>query len=156
MKKRIITKRIGELLIGRGLLTQQQLDQALAVAKKDGVQVGQVIVKLGMVSEEDVAMVLTVQYGFPYLPLESYEVDSDLTRVIPEQVARTHCLMPVDLTGNALTLAMADPSNMDTVHDIEMMTKCVVQACVSTPTEILRAIERHYKNDHSEGTASGA
>ena len=151
MAKRIIKKRIGELLIERGAITQQQLQQALALQKKKGGQIGQVLVQLGFVSEEQVAQALTVQYGFPYLPLESYEIDEELLEVVPESMARKYCLMPVDRIGNALTLAMADPSNVDAVRDVEMVTKCVVQTCVSTPTEISKAIERYYAKADDDG-----
>ena len=153
MKKRAITKRIGEVLIERGSITRKQLDQALQQQKAHGGQLGQVLVQLGLISEEDVALALTVQYGFPYLPLENYEIDGDLLRVVPERVAREHCLMPVDLIGNALTLAMADPSDVEAVHRIELLTKCVVQTCVSTPSEIGRAIQRYYHKDDDQGPA---
>lgn len=155
MRKRSITKRIGEVLIERGLITRTQLDEAVAHAETHGGQMGQVLVQLGFVGEEEVALTLTTQYGFPYLPLENYEIDNKLAEVIPEDVARQYCLMPVDRIGNALTLAMADPSNVEVIHGIELMTKCVVQTCVSTPSEILRAIERHYKKPDGQRLPPG-
>jgi type IV pilus assembly protein PilB len=145
MAKRIITKRIGEVLLERGLITRKKLEEALAHQKEHGGLMGQVLIKLGMVTEEDVALALTAQYGFPYLPLDNYEIDVALTSLIPERVAREYCLIPIDRIGNALTLAMADPSNVKAIEDIEMMTKCVVQTFVSTPSDIEKAIEKHYK-----------
>ena len=145
MAKRIITKRIGEVLLERGLITRKKLEEALAHQKEHGGLMGQVLIKLGMVTEEDVALALTAQYGFPYLPLDNYEIDVALTSLIPERVAREYCLIPIDRIGNALTLAMADPSNVKAIEDIEMMTKCVVQTFVSTPSDIESAIEKHYK-----------
>jgi type IV pilus assembly protein PilB len=55
-------------------------------------------------------------------------------------------LIPVDRVGNALTVAMADPSNIQAIEDIEMLTQCVIQTFVSTPSDILKAIERYYKH----------
>ena len=145
MAKRIITKRIGEVLLERGLITRKKLEEALAHQKDHGGLMGQVLIKLGMVTEEDVALALTAQYGFPYLPLDNYEIDVALTSLIPERIAREYCLIPIDRIGNALTLAMADPSNVKAIEDIEMMTKCVVQTFVSTPSDIEKAIGKHYK-----------
>ena len=153
MAKRIITKRIGEVLLERGLITRKKLEEALIHQKEHGGLMGQVLIKLGMVTEEDVALALTAQYGFPYLPLESYEIDVALTFLIPERVAREYCLIPIDRIGNALTLAMADPSNVKAIEDIELMTKCVVQTFVSTPSDIEKAIAKHYKPSDNHKTA---
>ena len=153
MAKRIITKRIGEVLLERGLITRKKLEEALAHQKEHGGLMGQVLIKLGMVTEEDVALALTAQYGFPYLPLDNYEIDVALTSLIPERIAREYCLIPIDRIGNALTLAMADPSNVKAIEDIEMMTKCVVQTFVSTPSDIETAIGKHYKPSGNHKTA---
>ena len=153
MAKRIITKRIGEVLLERGVINYKQLEQALAHQKTHGGLMGQILIELGFVNEEEIALALTAQYGFPYLPLENYEIDETLTCLIPEEVARQYCLIPIDRIGNALTLAMADPSNVQAIEDIEMMTKCVVQTFVSTPSDITKAIDKHYKsaNHHPAG-----
>ena len=148
MAKRIITKRIGEVLLDRRLITRKKLEEALGYQKEHGGLMGQVLIKLGVVTEEDVALALTAQYGFPYLPLDNYEIDVSLTSLVPEKVAREYCLIPIDRIGNALTLAMADPSNVKAIEDIELMTKCVVQTFVSTPSDIEEAIGIHYKSGH--------
>src|SRR3990167_3039109 len=126
MAKRIITKRIGEVLLERGVITRTKLEEALTYQKEHGGLMGQVLIQLGAVTEEEIALALTAQYGFPYLPLDNYEIDGGLTALIPEETARQYCLIPVDRIGNALTLAMADPSNLQAVEAVELMTKCVV------------------------------
>jgi type IV pilus assembly protein PilB len=65
---------------------------------------------------------LTVQYGFPYLPLEKYDLDSELIKIIPENVARQYSVIPVDSIGNILTVAMSNPLNDKAKEDIEMIT----------------------------------
>ena len=154
MAKRVITKRIGEVLLERGVITQKELERALGHQKEQGGLMGQVLIELGFVTEEEIALALTAQYGFPYLPLENYEIDEVLTGLIPENVARQYCLIAIDRIGNALTLAMADPSNVQAIEDIELMTKCVVQTFVSTPSDIGKAIEKHYKS-RSNGAKPG-
>ena len=146
MAKRIITKRIGEVLLERGIIDRKKLEQALAHQKEHGGLMGQVLIQLGYTTEEEVALALTAQYGFPYLPLDNYELDSELAAVVPEEIARQYCLIAIDRIGNALTLAMADPSNVKAIEEVELLTKCVVQTFVSTPTDILKAIEKYYKH----------
>jgi len=147
MAKRIVTKRIGELLLERGVINHKQLEKALVHQKAHGGLLGQILIELGFVSEEEVALALTAQYGFPYLPLENYEIDDGVTHLVPEHVARQYCLIPIDRIGNALTVAMADPSNTQAIEDIEMLTHCVVQSFVSTPSDIRKAIEHYYKRN---------
>lgn len=144
MTRRIITKRIGEVLLERGIINRKALEEALAYQKQHGGLMGQVLIRLGFVTEEGVALALTAQYGFPYLPLDSYEIDEGLTAIIPERIAREYCLIPIDRIGNALTVAMADPSNVKAVEEIELLTRCVVQTFVSTPSDITKAIDKHY------------
>ena len=141
-----ITKRIGEILLDQKAITKAQLEKALAHQREHGGLLGRILVQLGFVTEEDVALALTTQYAFPFLPLENYEIDDGVTRLVPEHVAQQYCLIPIDRIGNALTVAMADPSNVQAIEDIETLTHCVVQAFVSTPTDITNAIERYYKH----------
>ena len=150
MVKRIITKRIGEVLIERGVISAKELEVALAHQQAHGGLIGQILVQLGFTTEEEVALAVTAQYGFPYLPLDNYDIDPSLTTTIPEEMARTLCLVPVDRVGNALTLAMADPSNIKVIEEVELLTKCVIQAFVSTPSAITKAIDQFYKHsdDH--------
>ena len=145
MAKRLITKRIGEILTERGAITQSQLETALAHQQAHGGLLGHALVALGFVSEEEIALALTAQYGFPYLPLENYEIDEAITSWIPEPLARQYCLIAIDRIGNALTLAMADPTNTQAIEAVELLSKCVVQAFVSTPTDVSKAIDKFYK-----------
>ena len=145
MARRIITKRLGEVLLDRSVINRKELEQALAHQKSHGGLLGEILIQLGFVTEEEIALTLTAQYGFPYLPLDNYEIDNKVTDLIPEDLARQYCLIPIDRIGNALTLAMADPSNVQAIEDIELMTKCVVQTFVSTPSAVTKAIDRYYK-----------
>lgn len=143
--RRVITKQLGELLIERGVISKDQLEKALALQKEEGGLIGQILVKLGFTSEEEIAQALTAQFGFPYLPLKNYEIGKEVIRLVPENVARQYCLIPVDRIGNALTIAMSNPLNIQAQEDIELITKCKVQVFVSTMTDINQAIDRSYE-----------
>jgi len=143
--KRVISKQLGELLMERGVITREKLDHALLAQKESGGLLGQILVKLGFVKEEEIAQSLTAQFGFPYLPLGNYEIDLSVTKLVSKNVALQYLLVPIDKIGNVLTIAMADPLNSQAVEDIELVTKCKVQVFVSTMTDIKQAIEKYYK-----------
>lgn len=143
--KRIISKQLGELLIERSIINQKQLETALKVQKEKGGLIGQIFVALGYATEEEIAQAITVQYGFPYLPLKGYDIDPEVIKFIPEHVVRQYGLIPVDKISDTLTIAMANPLNIQAVEDIELLSKCSVQVFVSTLSDINEAISKYYK-----------
>ncbi len=149
MPQRVVGKQLGELLLSRKIVTREQLEEACKLQETRGGLLGQILVGLGYATEEAIAQALTTQYGLPYLPLAHYSVDPELLRLIPENVARQYCLVPVDNIGNTLTIAMANPLNTKAVDDIELLTHCSVQIFVSTPSDILQAIQRGYGGNHA-------
>ena len=146
MIRRINNKPLGELLLDRGIINQSQLDQGLVLQREKGGLIGEILVELGFVKEDDIAQALTAQYGFPYLPLGNYDVDMDITNIIPGRVARQYLLVPIDKIGNNLTLAMSNPLNVQAIEDVELLSGCSVQTFVSTSSDIKRAIEKYYKD----------
>jgi len=145
MAKRVISKQLGALLIERGIITKQQLNTALETQKEKGGLIGQVLVDLGYATEEAIVQAITAQYGFPYLPLENYEIDPEIVKIVPKNVASQFCLIPVDKIGNNLTIAMSNPLNALAIEDIELISSLCVQIFVSTTTDIKNAIEKYYK-----------
>lgn len=144
--RRIINKQLGELLKERNIISQNQLDRALAVQKEKGGLIGEILVELGYAKEEDIAQALTAQYGFPYLPLSNYEINPEIANIIPGRVARQYLLVPIDKIGNNLTLAMSNPLNVQAIEDVELLSGCNIQTFVSTSTDIKRAIDKYYKD----------
>jgi type IV pilus assembly protein PilB len=149
MPRKVIAKRLGELLVERKVITPEQLESALKIQQAKGGLLGQILVSLGFATEEAVAQAVTTQYGFPYLPLKSYTIDPELLCLIPENVARQYCLVPVDRIGDALTIAMADPLDAQVIEDIEMLSHCSVQVFVATMSDVADAIQRHYGENHA-------
>ncbi len=142
--KRIVSKQLGELLLERGIINQAQLEKALKFQKEKGGLIGQILVSLGLAKEEEIAQALTVQYGFPYLPLECYDINAEAIRLIPMNVAIQYNLVAIDKIGDLLTIAMSNPLNYQAIEDIETLTKCKVQVFVSTMTDINNAILKYY------------
>ena len=144
--RRVINKQLGELLIERGIIKQDQLEKALVVQKERGGLIGEILVELKFAKEEDIAQALTAQYGFPFLPLANYDMNPDIINIIPVRVARQYLLMPIDKTGGNLTIAMSNPLNVQAIEDVELLSGCSVQVFVSTSSDIKRAIEKYYKD----------
>lgn len=143
--KRTTHKQLGELLVERGIIEKKQVDMALAYQKENGGLFGEILVILKFATEEDIAQALTCQYGFPFLPLTSYEIDPEVINTVPENVCTQFCLIPIDKIGKSLTLAMADPLNVHATEDVELITGCNVQAFVATTSDIKEALIKYYK-----------
>ncbi|MDP2923383.1 MAG: hypothetical protein Q8O30_06670 [Candidatus Omnitrophota bacterium] len=141
---RQIEKPLGQILVERGIVTRPQLEKALEIQKKEGGLIGEVLVKLGFTTEESIAHCLSLQFGFPYLPLENYEVSKEIVRLIPKNVAAHYCLIAIDKIGNTLTIAIANPLNIQAIEDLEDLTHCEIQIFISTPSDIRKSIEKFY------------
>lgn len=139
-----IGKKLGEILVKSEIITEEQLKRALDFQKREGGLLGNILVRLGYVKELDIVQALVVQYGFAYLPLENYDLKKELAKVIPENVARQYSIVPIDIIGGILTVAMSNPLNEKAVEDVEMITKKKVQIFISTITSIYEALNKLY------------
>jgi type IV pilus assembly protein PilB len=145
--KKATNKHLGDLLVERGVINQEQLDISLEYQKKhSGNLIGEILVELKFATERDIAQALTCQYGFPYLPLSSYEIDNEVVRSVPENVCRQFCLIPIDKIGKSLTVAMSNPLNFQALEDVELITGCSVQVFVSTASDVKQSIDKYYKS----------
>ena len=143
--RKTVNKQLGEILVERGTISRNKLEEVLAYQKEKGILFGEALVEMQLATEEDVVQALTCQYGFPYLPLANYEIAPEVVNTVPLNVCRQHGLIPIDKIGRSLTLAMVNPLNMQALEDVEEMTGCSVQAFVSTSTDINSAIKRYYE-----------
>ena len=142
--KRLISKRLGELLLEKKIIKQKQLKHALRVQKEKSGHLGGILVSLGYATEVQIAQVLTTQFGFPYPSLKNYKISPKIARLVPRNVAEQYCLIPIDKIGNCLTIAMSDPLNIHAIEDIEFITNSNIQVFVGTQTDINRAIKKCY------------
>ena len=144
--RKTVNKQLGEILVERGVINRAKLEEALKTQKAKGMLLGEALIALKYTTEEDIVQALTCQYGFPYLPLSNYEIAPEVVAAIPVNVCKQYCLVPIDKIGKSLTLAMANPLNVQALEDVELITGCVVQAFVSTATDIQNAIKRYYES----------
>ncbi len=142
--KRIVSKQLGELLKERNIINDAQLKEALAVQQEKGGLIGEILISLGYAKEEEIAHALTVQYGFPYLPLDSYEIDPEVIKTIPRELAKKHGVIPIDKIGTTLTVAMINPLNINAIEELETLSKCALQPFVTTTTSFQKAFKKYY------------
>ncbi|MFT7539038.1 MAG: type IV pilus assembly protein PilB [Lysobacterales bacterium] len=142
--KKTTNKQLGQLLIERGVITHDQIETAISTQKEKGGLIGELLVELKFATEKDIAQALTCQYGFPYLPLLSYEIDTEVLASVPEDMCLKNCVIPIDRIGKSLTVAMANPLNFNVAIEIEQLTECTIQIFVSTPTDIKKSIAKYY------------
>jgi len=144
-----VNERIGELLVRENLLTAEQLRKARDETKSKGGRLGAQITKLGFLQEAELTDFVAKQYGVPSVNLDEFEIDPTVIKLIPEEVAQKHTVIPVNRAGSTLVLATADPSNIFAIDDIKFLTGYNVEVVVAADDAIKRAIERYYDSSSS-------
>jgi type IV pilus assembly protein PilB len=139
-----VRKKIGECLIQAGLISEDDLQVALAEHKKTGERVGAVLVRLNLATEKQITKALAYQLGFPYVSLSDEPPDPAAIVLISKDVALKRVCVAVRLEKNLLTVAMSDPLLFSLVQDLEFQTGYRIKQVVATRTDILDAIENGY------------
>ena len=136
--------RLGDFLLKEKKITEEKLQHALEVQKKEPGKLGSVLIRLGYVTEEDIAQVLSKQFGYPSINLTKFEIDEKVIELIKPDIARKHVVIPIHRIGSNLTLAMADPSNLFVQEEIRFSTNLRIQAVIAPESSIIEAIDKYY------------
>jgi type IV pilus assembly protein PilB len=137
-------KRIGEILIDQGLINQEQLEAGLAEQKHAGVQLGKCLVKLGFISEMKLVDILSAQLDISHVVLENFNFNKRVIAQIPEEIVRKYKVIPLFEKEGALTVAMADPTNLRTRDHLKFKTGKEIEPVIATEKSISDAINRIY------------
>ncbi len=136
--------KLGEILIKENLISAEQLKQALDHQKANGGRLGNSLVKLGFLSDDEVTAVLSRQYGVPSINLAYFEADPSVIKLIPMDTAHKYQVLPLSRVGSSLTLAMVDPTNVFAMDDIKFMTGFNVEPVVASEAAIMEAMKKYY------------
>jgi len=136
--------KIGEILLKEKIISAEQLRQALEYQKTNGGRLGNALVKLGFLSDDEVTAVLSRQYGVPSINLAYFEVDANVIKLIPMETAMKYQILPLSRVGSSLTVAMVDPTNVFAMDDIKFMTGFNIEPVVASEGAITEAIKKHY------------
>ncbi|MGC8834559.1 MAG: type II secretion system ATPase GspE [Armatimonadota bacterium] len=136
--------RLGEILIARGQITPEQLEEALELQKQSGELIGQILIKLGYVTEHEVLHALGEQLGLPVVTITDQSVDPVALGQVPSEFAMRHQLIPLRSEDHTITVAMANPLDVQPLDDLRLVTGCEIKPAIASPSEIKRAIEQFY------------
>jgi type IV pilus assembly protein PilB len=148
------TERIGELLMRERLITREQLDRALAEQKAHGTRVGYNLIKLGLVQELDLVRLLAVQYRMKAADLSRFEVDPQLARLIPAEVATRKQVMPLRREGRTLTVAVSDPTDVGVLDELKFITRYDIFPVLAGEYTLRTIIDRVYGSSDDQQMAS--
>lgn len=138
------TSRVGDLLVRKGLITEEQLAKASEYQAANGGQLSSALITLHMIQEQTLMSTLGQQYGLPIVQLDEGTVDSQAVGLVPQDLATKHSLLPLNVNGNTLTIAMVDPSNILALNDIKFITGLDIQVVLASETQIKQSIEKTY------------
>jgi type IV pilus assembly protein PilB len=136
--------RLGELLVRENLISVQQLRKAQEEQQKTGTRIGTALIKVGAIEESKLTDFLSKQYGVPAINLKEFDVEPDIIKLVPKDVASKHLVVPVNRAGSALIVAMCDPSNIYAVDDLKFLTGYNIEPVVTSEPALREAIEKHY------------
>ncbi|HZA83100.1 MAG TPA: ATPase, T2SS/T4P/T4SS family, partial [Actinomycetes bacterium] len=155
-------RRLGEVLVAGGVLTEAQLNEALAAQREDKGggrrrrrRLGEVITELGLADEVQIARALSDQLGLPFVDLGSLPIAEETLAVLPRNVAVRHAAVPITIAHDVLTVALADPTNVLALDDIRLATGLSsVRTAVATASDVQEAVNRYYGGAGSGGAVA--
>ena len=140
-------KRIGDMLLEAGIITQEQLEDALEKNKTAHKKIGEMLVDLGYATEEAIGEGLATQLNIPFISLHGMKIEDDIIKLADGKLLRKHLMIPFEYKEgnvNIIRVAMADPMDMAAIDDISIVTNLQVEPYIATPRDILTAIDRCY------------
>ena len=149
-------KRIGDMLIDEHVITEEQLLQALPVAKEKKKKIGETLIEMGFTTENEIAKALSVQLGIPRIDLSAITIPEDVLGLVSESVLRKHIMVPYaydDVNPNIIHVAMSDPMDLLALDDISIVTNLQPEPAVATAHDILIALDKYYGDSEAQKMA---
>lgn len=149
MAIRGMKKRIGDMLIEENLITQEQLDKALKLAKESGKKIGETLVENGMTTDADIMNALSRQLSIAIVSLIGVKIPEEMIGLVDAEVLRKHRMVPLGYfqgNMNVIQLAMVDPMDMTAIDDFTIITNLQVEPVLALPNEIMLTLDRYFGN----------
>jgi Type II secretion system (T2SS), protein E, N-terminal domain len=137
-------KKLGEILIDAGVLTADQLKTALVEQKRWGGPIGRVLVDMRMVPEEVMVQAVSRQLKLPAVNLDAFQVDPTVRDLVPGEFAEQHSVIPLEVQGKFLDVAMSDPTNLGVIDELRIRTRLNIRSYLCGPKAMDRALARFY------------
>ena len=140
-------KKIGQLLLEKGLINDHQLEQALEEQKLTGKLLGRIFVDMGLVKEDDILQILGARSGYSVVKLKDIKITKEILDKVPASVAKIYTVLPIGIEGNQLTIAIADPLNVTAFDDLRFTLGMNIKGMVASDVEIKEEIQRYYGSE---------
>jgi hypothetical protein len=135
---------LGELLVGAGLVSEEQVLAALRAQRGSGMPLGHYLVRSGMLAESELLGVLSHQLTVPIVDLDAVTLHDDALKKVPPEYAKANAIVPYRLEGRTLLVATADPTREEVLDYLRVATFCDAKFSLATPSSIDRALDRAY------------
>lgn len=136
--------RLGEMLVDEGIITPEQLQEAMQEQRSKGGRLEMILIDRGYVTQDVIMAFVGTQLGIPHVSLTEITIPKDVLDAVPESIAVNHCLIPVFKKDNKVTVAMADPLNVFAIDDVKMMTGLDVEPAIASETDIKAMHLKYY------------
>jgi type IV pilus assembly protein PilB len=149
-------KRIGDMLIDEHVITEEQLEKALPVAKESKKKIGETLIEMGYTTEAEIAKALSVQLGIPRIDLTAFAIPDDILNLVNESVLRKHVMVPYaydDTNPNIIHVAMSDPMDQLALDDVSIITNLQPEPAVATGHEILLTLDKYFGDSEAQKMA---
>jgi len=143
-------ERLGDALVREGLITPQQLANAIRERRQNGGTVGYSLVKLGYIAEIELTKILARQYRMPAVDLSKFEVDPKIAKLIPSETATKNLVLPLKRDGRTLTVAIADPTNLGIIEDLKFITRYDIFPVIAGEFTLRNTIEKYYESSDAQ------
>jgi type IV pilus assembly protein PilB len=140
--QKLTRRRLGGILMSEGLVTPEQITEALEKQKETGNLLGEILVELGYITENNLVKTLSMQFQFPFISPMNYEISKEVLELVPAEMMYRHLFIPLDKFGNILTVAMGGLLEEEVVQEIKKLTGCDVRIYISPPSLVRRALQR--------------
>ncbi|MGI2326460.1 GspE/PulE family protein [Planococcus sp. YIM B11945] len=141
-----IRKRLGDILVEHGLLTENDLLEALQT-KKPEQKIGDALLEKGLITEQQLIETLEVQLGIPHVSLFRYPFDRNLFNMVPKEIAKRNQLVPLKIEGDKLFIAMTNPMDFITIDDLRLMTGFHIQPAIASKEDVMKTIAKYYDEE---------
>lgn len=145
-----VVDRLGDLFVQEGLITEEQLNEALRDSKENGTRVGFSLVNLGFVAEEELTRMLSRQYRVPAVDLDKVKIDDKIIRLIDAELAYKHLVLPLRKVGRTLTVAMVNPTESGAIDDLRFKTRFDIDPVIVGEFTLRKHLETYYGMSQAE------
>jgi type IV pilus assembly protein PilB len=144
-------EKLGQILVKDGVVSAEDLKKALENQRETGQSLGKILMEMGVANEWDIAATLGKQLNVPFITLSQYDIDPHVLESIPKEIILKYNIVPVDKTGDTLTVALPDPNNIFILDELRLLTKCQIVPVISFENDIRETINRYFNKGGDDG-----